>query len=168
MSVRPSTADVAQGNGLVSFVPNCRHDVSSSIRDLGLQIRGKVAEHGRRNRVARKRLQYVAKTFYCLTNCAPLQIVRSFPCHCTQLLVALAYPKFWIVAGTKRQQFIDHEFRLAALHLDPLQRSRQYLGVHLLVDAVADTDSRAKQLVDAFEAGGDINAVSQGGITEPG
>jgi hypothetical protein len=73
-----------------------------------------------------------------------------------------------IVAGAQSKQLIDHELGLAALDLNPLQRSRQELGPRLVIDAVADADRSAKLLVDAFEPRGDIHAISQRGVAQPG
>ena len=79
----PRTADFGRDRRHVSKVPNCKIIVRSSIRHLRLQIGRQVPEHGLRNRVSWKRLQYLAKTIYCLIKCAPLQMVRGFPCHRT-------------------------------------------------------------------------------------
>src|SRR5260370_5081461 len=98
---------------------------------------------------------------------ASLDQLRGRPCHRTQLFIVIAHAKFRIVAGAESEQFIDHELGLAALYLNPLKRSREYIGLRLVVDAVADADGGTKQLVDAFKSGGDIHAISQGSVAQP-
>src|SRR5258708_3917787 len=97
-----------------------------------------------------------------------LELLRGLPGHRAQLLVPIADPQLRIVAGAKSEQFIDHELSLAALHLNPLYWTCEYVGLHLVVDAVADADRGTKQLVNAFKAGGDVHAVSQGSVAQPG
>src|SRR5260370_17721413 len=82
-------------------------------------------------------------------------------------MVPIGRPQVRIDAGAKREEFIDHEFGLAALDLNTLDRPCEYVGLDLIVDAVADADSGAKQLVDAFKAGGNVHAVSQGRVAQP-
>src|SRR5258708_19507801 len=79
-----------------------------------------------------------------------LELLRGLPGHRAQLLVPIADPQLRIVAGAKSEQFIDHELSLAALHLNPLYWTCEYVGLHLVVDPVADSDPAPQHLVNAF------------------
>src|SRR5882724_6095947 len=96
-----------------------------------------------------------------------LELLRGLPSHRAQLLLPIADPQVRIVALTKSEQFIDHELGFTTLHLNWLDRPCEYIGLRLVVDAVADADRGAKQLVDAFQAGSNVHAVPQGCIAQP-
>src|SRR4051812_20978236 len=79
----------------------------------------------------------------CCRKIASLELSRGKPRRFAQLFIPIANTKFWIVTGAKRAQFIDHELGLTALHLNPLDRPREYVLLCLIVDAVADADRGA-------------------------
>src|SRR5712672_1146851 len=90
------------------------------------------------------------------------------PGHRAQSLIPITDHQIRLVTAAQPEQFIDYELGVAALHLDPLHRPREDIGLRCLVDAVADADGGAKHLVDAFEPGGDVHAVSQCRIAQSG
>src|SRR5882724_12712453 len=124
-------------------------------------------DHEPGKRIFGELLQDVTISTLCGRQISGLELLRGLPGHRAQLLIPIANLYLRIVALTKREQLIDHELGLAALHLNPLDRPRKYIGLRMVVNAVADADRGAKQLVDAFEAGGNVHTVAQGGVAQP-
>ena len=79
-----------------------------------------ILQHELGHGIARKVVKDGPISALCRRKVASLDVFRGLPGHRAELLVPIANSQRRIIAGAESQQLIDHEFGLAALHLNPL------------------------------------------------